>query len=98
MLAIWVTGILLAGPSPAVADNAPQAQVTTPPARPLPITTEQLLAINQVCHQAEHAPAAYVRAAYSPETARKMQQIGVHVTQAILPSVVLGLLIAAAPL
>ncbi len=91
-------GIWLVGPAPTLAQDASGAQVVTPPARPLPITTSQMHAIERLCHQPQHAGAASTRASYSPEIARKMGEIGVHATQAVLPGAVLTLLILAAPL
>ncbi len=90
--------VLLVAPAPTLADDAPAASVVAPPARPLPITTSQMQAIERVCRQPQHADAVATRASYSPETARKMSEIGVHATQAVLPGAVLALLILAAPL
>ena len=97
ILAALVVGVWLAGASPVAADNASTPQATPPP-RPLPITAAQLQAIDSLCHHPQHARAATIQASYSPETARKMTEIGVHVSQAILPTTVLTLLIMAAPL
>ena len=91
-------GIWLVGPAPTLAEDTSGAQVVAPPARPLPITTPQMHAIERICRQPQHADAASTRASYSPETARKMTEIGVHATQAVLPGAVLALLILAAPL
>ena len=91
-------GIWLAASCPTMAgDDAGQA-ATAPPARPLPITHRQMQVIDELAVQPLHAQVATVRAAYSPETARKMTEIGVHATQAIMPTTVLTLLILAAPL
>lgn len=98
LLSALVIGMWLAGASPVVADGGATPKATTPPSRPLPITADQLRAIDNLSRQPPHAQAATIRASYSPETARKMTEIGVHVTQAILPGTVLTLLIMAAPL
>jgi hypothetical protein len=98
VFAAAVASVWLAGASPAAANEASAPRVATPPPRPLPITGVQFQAMDRLSREPQHAQAATVRAAYSPEADRKMQQIGVHVTQAILPATVLTLLIMAAPL
>ena len=98
LVAALAIGIWLAAASPVAADEGSGPKATAPPARPLPITAAQLRAIDDLSHQPPHAQAATIRASYSPETARKMTQIGVHLSQTILPGIVLTLLIMAAPL
>ncbi|MCP4247640.1 MAG: hypothetical protein GY778_11375 [bacterium] len=80
------------------ADGASQARVITPPSRPLPITADQAAALKTLSDEPQHASARVARASYSPEAARRMTELGVLASQAVLPSTVLALLIAAAPL
>ncbi|MCH7813329.1 MAG: hypothetical protein IID40_04835 [Planctomycetes bacterium] len=78
--------------------GAPQVRVIMPPSRPLPITADQAAALRALSDAPQHAAARVARASYSPEAARRMTEFGVHATQAVLPSALLLLLIAAAPL
>ncbi|HUU85333.1 MAG TPA: hypothetical protein VM243_17675 [Phycisphaerae bacterium] len=98
LLPVLIIGVWLAAPAMARADESSSRDLAAPPSRPLPITAAQLRAIDDLSSQPQHAQAATVRASYSPETARLMGEIGVHATQAILPTTVLTLLLMAAPL
>ena len=87
-----------ANPADQAAADAPQVRVVTPPSRPLPITADQAAALRALSDGPQHAAARVARASYSPEAARRMTEIGVHASQAVLPTAVLAILIAAAPL
>ena len=67
----------------------------TPPPRPLPVSVAQFDALQQLSSQPEHARVLAQRAAYSPQAARTMTEIGVRATQIAIPGTILTLLIAA---
>ncbi len=87
MVLALTLGIWLIGPAPTLAQDASGAQVVAPPARPLPITTSQMIAIERVCRQPQHADAASTRASYRLELfSRHNPQYGGAHFRLIIPS------------
>jgi len=79
-----------------------QTVQSAPPARPVPLTANQINALQELSRQAPHASAADTRAAYTPEAARemrlKLKDVSAGGWYATYLSTVLFILISAAPL
>lgn len=95
-LAVLACTILVV-PQSAIAEETTQQRVG-PPVRPLPLSTAQYDALEELASQPENAQLADARASYSPEAARVMTEISVAATQIAIPASILTVLIAAAPL
>ena len=96
LLTAWAALYLTAAPGQPL---GPQTNLSlAPPPRPLAITANQAVALEQLASQPEHQSAQLARASYSPEAARQMVELGVAATQISIPGAILAVLIAAAPL
>lgn len=81
------------------ASNSTSTNVqTTPPPRPLPLTIEQADALEQLAMQPEYQIDPNIRAAFSPETQKKITETSAPGFYAGFFSALMWLLIAAAPL
>ena len=99
ILCTWCIGLGFVSSARAEARaDAPTRQEFTAPGRPIPVSMAQFQALDTLAAQPQHAHAANATAAYSPERARAMTEAGVLASQFVIPTSVLILLIAAAPL
>lgn len=97
VLAAMMWCVFLGPASRAEADDAAVRKIAPPP-RPVPVSTAQVAALDELSRSPEHARVALARASYSPEAARTMTDISGAAVQIAIPGSILTVLIAAAPL